>query len=85
VIREYVMKEMRLSVSVLLIICVLIIPMAAQSDSNEAITRPAQDKPDANQTFIDPLSVRPLYLIQVKGEEILGMATGFVVQKGNKS
>lgn len=46
---------------------------------------------DANVTkaqpapiMIDPLSVRPLYLIQAKGDEALGTATGFVVSKGEK-
>ncbi len=38
-------------------------------DSN--ITKAAQKK-----LLIDPLSVRPLYLIQVNGNQILGMATG---------
>jgi hypothetical protein len=50
---------------------------------NEAATTRTQDKSDAKQTFIDPLSVRPLYLIQIKGDQPLGMATGFVVQKGD--
>jgi hypothetical protein len=45
-------------------------------DSN--ITKAAQKK-----LLIDPLSVRPLYLIQVNGNQTLGMATGFVVQKAN--
>lgn len=77
------MKEMRLSISILLMTCLLIVPIAAQSE-NEAVTKPIQDKTDANQIFIDPLSARPLYLIQVKGDQTLGMATGFVVQKGDK-
>jgi len=65
------MKEMRLSVPALLVICTLIIPMVAQSGGDEAVTRPVQTQPDVNQTFIDQLSVRPLYLIQVTGDEPL--------------
>jgi hypothetical protein len=36
------------------------------------------------QVFIDPLSARPLYLIQINGNEPLGTATGFIVEKENK-
>ena len=34
--------------------------------------------------MIDPLSIHPLYLIQVKGDDPLGTATGFIVAKGEK-
>ncbi|MCJ7603156.1 MAG: serine protease [Desulfobulbaceae bacterium] len=39
---------------------------------------------DPRQVLIDPLSARPLYLIQIKGNEPLGTATGFIVEKENK-
>lgn len=38
-------------------------------------------KAEQKSVVIDPLSVRPLYLIQVEGNEVIGRATGFVVQK----
>lgn len=34
----------------------------------------------AKSVMIDPLSARPLYLIQAKGDEALGTATGFIVE-----
>jgi hypothetical protein len=37
------------------------------------------------QISIDPLSARPLYLIQIKANEPLGTATGFIVEKENKN
>lgn len=36
------------------------------------------------KVFVDPLSARSLYLILAYGEEILGTATGFVVEKDKK-
>lgn len=77
------MKKKRRSVAILLMICCLVVPVIVCSDSG-VITKPTQDRPDAKQTFIDPLSVRSLYVIQAKGDQNLGMATGFVVQKGDK-
>jgi Trypsin-like peptidase domain len=40
--------------------------------------------PNQKSKRIDPLSVRPLLLIQVKGSEPIGTATGFVVAKNSK-
>lgn len=76
------MKDLRHLISFLLLICILVVPVIGKSD-NEAVTKPGQGTTDVNQIFIDPISVRPLYLIQIKGDQTLGMATGFIVQKAN--
>jgi hypothetical protein len=46
-------------------------------DTNLAATEPTQ-------VIIDPISVRPLYLIQMYGNNPLGTATGFIVTKENE-
>lgn len=45
---------------------------------------PANTQSMQKPVFIDPLSVRSLYLILAKGEKVLGTATGFVVEKNKK-
>lgn len=51
--------------------------------ANDAIVDSNITKATQKKVLIDPLSIRPLYLIQVNGNQVLGMATGFVVQKAN--
>ena len=51
---------------------------AAVSIKNEHITR-------GERETIDELTLRPLYLIQVKRYEPLGTATGFIVTKGRQN
>ena len=76
------MKRVKLVLSLSVSACLLAIPTLSLSandlivDSN--ITQAAQKK-----VLIDPLSGHPLYLIQINGNQVLGMATGFVVQKAN--
>jgi hypothetical protein len=76
------MKELRRSVFTIGMICFLLIPLIAKSD-NDSITDSKQLHPDTKKIIIDPLSARPLYLIQVNESQVLGTATGFVVQKGS--
>lgn len=76
------MKELRRSIFTVGIICFLLIPLVAQSDS-DAITDSKQLDPNIKNIIIDSLSARPLYLIQVNGSQVLGKATGFVVRKGS--
>ena len=76
------MKRLKLLLRLSSATSLLTIPILSRSandvivDSN--LTTAAQKK-----VLIDPLSVRPLYLIEVNGNQALGMATGFVVQKAN--
>ena len=76
------MKRLKLLLRLSSATSLLTIPILSRSandvivDSN--LTTAAQKK-----ELIDPLSVRPLYLIEVNGNQALGMATGFVVQKAN--
>ena len=46
---------------------------------------PSTLDPNRQPKRIDPLSVRPLLLIQLKGSEPIGTATGFVVEKNGKN
>jgi hypothetical protein len=73
-------KELKRLLFLALCIFILTIPAILES-ANETASKSSQGTTDANEIFIDPLSVRPLYLIQVKGEQPLGRATGFIVQK----
>jgi hypothetical protein len=77
------MKEIQLLFSFLLVIIILATPVIGKSD-NETIINPTSSNIQDSQVFIDPLSVRSLYLIQIKDNQALGMATGFIVQKANK-
>lgn len=78
------MKGSKHLMYVLILSCLFIIPLKVQSndnliaDSNIINTAPGK-------IFIDPLTIRSLYLIQVKKDKVLGTATGFVVQKGTNN
>lgn len=52
------------------------------ADTEDVIVDTNVAKP-GTPVMIDPLSVRPLYLTQIKGSEGLGQATGFVVEREN--
>ena len=76
------MKSQRKWMLFLFLICILISPGIAKSEEG-SVTKTDQSVTDSNQILIDPLTVRPLYLIQIKGDQTLGTATGFIVQKEN--
>lgn len=76
------MKELRRWIFILGLICFILVPLVAQSDS-DAIIDSKQFDGNTKKIIIDPLSTRPLYLIQVNGNQVLGTATGFIVQKGS--
>jgi len=76
------MKILRHLISILLVICLLVVPAIAQSN-DDAIANSSRVNTETKKITIDPLSTRPLYLIQVNGDQVLGTATGFIVQKGS--
>jgi len=60
--------------------CLAMQSTSAKEDSDIIVdTNLTQAEP--KKIFIDPLSARPLYLIQVKDNELLSTATGFIVEK----
>jgi hypothetical protein len=76
------MKLLKLLLWLLVTASFVAIPALGLS-ANDVIVDPNFTKAAQKKVLIDPLSVRPLYLIQVNGNQVLGMATGFVVQKAN--
>lgn len=56
----------------------------AQPNKEDAIVDTNLVKTEPEKVFIDPLSVRPLYLLQISSNQVLGTATGFVVEKDKK-
>jgi hypothetical protein len=76
------MKKAKRLIYVLILASVFLGPVNAQTNdsfiSDSSIVNAVPEK-----IFIDPLSIRPLYLILVKNDKVLGTATGFVVQKGS--
>lgn len=70
---------------VALVSVILATPVHGLAEQNEAVIVDANiTKAEPAPVIIDPLSIHPLYLIQAKGDEALGTATGFVVSKGEK-
>jgi hypothetical protein len=76
------MKDSKYLLCVLTLTFLIIIPFKAQSIENQIVDSNIINAAPT-KLFIDPLTIRPLFLIQVKKEKHLGTATGFVVQKGN--
>ena len=76
----------RLTVIVLTLIIALNLSCSAADQVEPIIidSAPAKAAPSQKPVFIDPLSVRSLYVIMSKGNKKLGMATGFVVEKDGK-
>jgi hypothetical protein len=70
---------------VALVFLILAMPVLVFGDQNGGTIVDANViKSEPASVIIDPLSVRPVYLIQTKGNEVLGTATGFIVSKGEK-
>jgi Trypsin-like peptidase domain len=57
----------------------------ADAITPELLKSPITFDPNRHSKRIDPLSVRPLLLIQLQGSEPIGTATGFVVAKKRKN
>jgi hypothetical protein len=75
------MKTLKHFIAFLFLTCFFIFPTWAHADSN-IISDVNITNANVKPIFLDPLSGRPLYLIQTKDDEALGTATGFIVQKG---
>ncbi len=67
-------------ISIAAFACLAMQATPAKEDSDIIVdTSLTQSEP--KKILIDPLSARPLYLIQVKDDEVLSTATGFIVEK----
>lgn len=76
------MKRLKLLLWLSVAVSFLAIPILSLF-ANDVIVDSTITKAAQKKVLIDPLSLRPLYLIQVNDNQDLGMATGFVVQKAN--
>ena len=68
-------------------VCLLAIAAVAGEPNDGIIvdSNIIKSKQQSKSITLDPLSGRPLYLIQVKGTQALGTATGFVVTQDKKN
>jgi hypothetical protein len=55
------------------------LPVYGQGNTDVIVDRNIAET-GSNRIIIDPLSLRPLYLIQINGNEPLGTATGFILE-----
>jgi len=65
-------------ISLVLTLAIAAFPHLCAGDPADVIVDTNVAK-SATPVMIDPLTVRSLYLIQVKGDEVLGTATGFII------
>jgi len=74
-----------LSYSIMTTVLTAFLAVSASAAEDEVIVDSNIVGQKGRPKLIDPLSIRPLYLIQLKGNEPLGIATGFVVMRNKKA